>query len=259
MKKCRGYLKICILSIFTTVFLSACGSFNNDSEDDYYYDPSNPYSPSGSNSSKSAPIANFTYSGDDLAPAKITFKNTTTNATTYSWDFGDNKTSSSESPSHTFEMDGVYTVTLTAGNSYGVSESSKTINIKKPGAVEIKKMVLKKVPLTKPNGGGWDILDGPDIYIKLKTKLGASAIKTWTESDVTSSDIPLTYSLKNPYKITNFSTDYVFELWDEDLAADDFMSGFYFSANQFITSKYNDVFTLKTSDLEVEFHLIWSR
>ena len=156
-------------------------------------------------------------------------------------------------------MDGVYTVTLTAGNSYGVSKSSKTINIKKPGAVEIKKMVLKKVPLTKPNGGGWDILDGPDIYIKLKTKLGASAIKTWTESDVTSSDIPLTYSLKNPYKITNFSTDYVFELWDEDLAADDFMSGFYFSANQFITSKYNDVFTLKTSDLEVEFHLIWSR
>jgi Zn-dependent metalloprotease/uncharacterized membrane protein len=42
--------------------------------------------------------------------------NSSTNATTYSWDFGDNSTSTQATPSHTYSMPGTYTVTLVASN-----------------------------------------------------------------------------------------------------------------------------------------------
>ena len=50
------------------------------------------------------PVANFNYSyTDNVAPADVTFTNLSTDAEEYSWDFGDGNTSSSTSPTHTFE------------------------------------------------------------------------------------------------------------------------------------------------------------
>jgi len=48
------------------------------------------------------------------APAAITFNNTSSNADSYQWTFGDGATSVMEDPSHTYNNTGVYTVTLTA-------------------------------------------------------------------------------------------------------------------------------------------------
>lgn len=48
-----------------------------------------------------------------------TFTNATTNATSYSWDFGDGNHSTDANPTHTYSADGVYTVTLTATNECG--------------------------------------------------------------------------------------------------------------------------------------------
>ncbi|MEM6964472.1 MAG: PKD domain-containing protein [Bacteroidota bacterium] len=53
---------------------------------------------------------NYTLGANGL----VNFNNTSTNATTYSWDFGDNTSSASENPTHTYTQDGTYTVTLTA-------------------------------------------------------------------------------------------------------------------------------------------------
>ncbi len=44
----------------------------------------------------------------------VMFDNLTTNANSYSWDFGDGNTSTEVSPTHTFEEPGTYEVTLTA-------------------------------------------------------------------------------------------------------------------------------------------------
>lgn len=57
-----------------------------------------------------APIASFTSMKTGLV---VNFTNTSTNATSYLWDFGDSNTSTLTNPSHTY-LPGVYTVILTA-------------------------------------------------------------------------------------------------------------------------------------------------
>lgn len=63
------------------------------------------------------------------------FTNTTTDqsgalSTTYQWDFGDNKTSTNANPAHAYLQGGTYTVTLTATNAYGCTEThTQTITI----------------------------------------------------------------------------------------------------------------------------------
>lgn len=60
------------------------------------------------------PIATFTSTVDASDDKKLNFLNTSTNALTYSWDFGDGSALSTEkSPSHTFTTYGNHSVTLT--------------------------------------------------------------------------------------------------------------------------------------------------
>jgi len=67
----------------------------------------------------SMPAANFTY---EKTGFDVTFTNTSANATSYSWDFGDGMTSGDENPSHTYSSEGAYTVTLTAMDGMGGSD-----------------------------------------------------------------------------------------------------------------------------------------
>ncbi len=64
--------------------------------------------------------------------ATATFENTSTNANSYLWDFGDGNTSTEAHPQHTYTQDGTYTVTLTASNSCGTSTSVQTVVIVTP-------------------------------------------------------------------------------------------------------------------------------
>lgn len=57
------------------------------------------------------------------------FTNTSTNATSYSWDFGDGNLSSDMNPTHTYATDGTYSVTLTAINACGSVTTTETITI----------------------------------------------------------------------------------------------------------------------------------
>jgi hypothetical protein len=59
------------------------------------------------------PIALYTYEAENQM---LTFTNTSTNADSYSWDFGDGNTSIEENPIHVYLEGGDYTVTLTASN-----------------------------------------------------------------------------------------------------------------------------------------------
>ena len=80
------------------------------------------------------PIANFTAKPDATNPKKIIFTNTSLNALSYSWNFGDGSSASTDmAPTYTFAAAGTYTVMLTAiGITGDMDKSTKTAVIKIP-------------------------------------------------------------------------------------------------------------------------------
>ncbi|QEC67147.1 PKD domain-containing protein [Panacibacter ginsenosidivorans] len=58
-----------------------------------------------------------------LPPLTVQFNNTSVNATTYVWDFGDGTTSALDSPQHTYTVSGNYTVKLIAISAGGCSDT----------------------------------------------------------------------------------------------------------------------------------------
>lgn len=60
-------------------------------------------------------VARYTYIKENT-PGKITFINTSENADSYMWDFGDGTTATVKDPVKTFSLTGDYVVTLTAKN-----------------------------------------------------------------------------------------------------------------------------------------------
>ena len=61
------------------------------------------------------PTASFTVSSTSIEVGEsVSFTNTSADAANYEWDFGDGITSSSVSPTHTYNTAGTYTVSLTA-------------------------------------------------------------------------------------------------------------------------------------------------
>ncbi len=63
------------------------------------------------------------------APLKVDFTNTSNNALTYFWDFGDGTTSTTFSPTHTFVTAGTFTVTLSAANSNACFKTNDTMRL----------------------------------------------------------------------------------------------------------------------------------
>jgi len=83
------------------------------------------------------PVADFTWSGDTIAPAMISFQNLSQNADRYSWNFGDGSTIEAKNPIHIFQQGRSYNVTLLAQQSATNSAvlTTKTISISWPHPV----------------------------------------------------------------------------------------------------------------------------
>ena len=73
------------------------------------------------------PVAGFTYSADELT---VTFSST--DADTYSWDFGDGGTSTQENPSHTYSAAGTYSVELSVENDEGSDSETQSVIVESP-------------------------------------------------------------------------------------------------------------------------------
>jgi len=79
------------------------------------------------------PIATFQYEISGENWLEVTFMNFSSNATSYSWSFGDGNSSTEENPTHVYAEAGNYDVTLTASNAAGASANfTQTIEIKDP-------------------------------------------------------------------------------------------------------------------------------
>lgn len=65
----------------------------------------------------------------DINGLTVTFTNTSSLATSYSWDFGDGNTSTEENPTHTYAGAGIYTVVLAATNNAGSSTAQQELTV----------------------------------------------------------------------------------------------------------------------------------
>jgi gliding motility-associated-like protein len=65
-------------------------------------------------------VANFNVINNNC-DTEVSFSNSSANADTYFWDFGDGNASNQENPTHNYTTEGTYTVTLTASNNNGSS------------------------------------------------------------------------------------------------------------------------------------------
>jgi large repetitive protein len=75
----------------------------------------------GTVSAADTPTANFTSNvTNGTGPLSVQFTDTSTNSpTSWSWDFGDNETSTEQNPTHTYNNEGTYNVSLTVANEIG--------------------------------------------------------------------------------------------------------------------------------------------
>jgi S-formylglutathione hydrolase len=77
------------------------------------------------------PQASFTIDPANCSAGDtVFFNNTTVDASTYEWDFGDDAISAEENPFHIYRTGGYYTVTLTATNNKGSDDASEFVNVK---------------------------------------------------------------------------------------------------------------------------------
>ncbi len=135
-------------------------------------------------------------SGD--APLVVTFVNSSTNATNYLWDFGDGNTSVAINPVYTYNVPGIYDVTLQAGNgtitdtfslSHHVTAAKLLLAIFDPfpPSVNIGETVLFLNNSTGATSYEWDFGDGITTTIPSPTHT-YSALGVYTVTLTASND-----------------------------------------------------------------------
>ena len=210
------------------------------------------------------PTANFTFSGGGCtAPCTISFTNSSTNATSYSWDFGDGTTSTNANPSKTYASGGTYSVILTATNAAGTNQISKIVNIgAAPTKVRITKVTITNFPFVDGNGTAWDSFSGPDVFFNFVTQSNAVLFNgtSLRKMDVTPAMLPLVYNIPTPHEITDFNTSQFLDLWDYDTPdADDFIGfvGFLMSNYTSGSSPYPSTVSLTQNGITMTLDLTW--
>ncbi len=68
--------------------------------------------------------ADFSIDAKKSCDSTVSFSDQSTNATNYDWDFGDGASSSLQSPSHTYDQSGTYTVTLIVDDGQGNADTA---------------------------------------------------------------------------------------------------------------------------------------
>jgi len=146
------------------------------------------------------PTANFSFTGDNSpTPCEINFTNSSINANSYTWIFGDGLSSQEENPKHTYNTVGTFSVKLTAegkGGTHSISKSltvlepeptAATINFTVVGDQDFEQTIYPSVLLglsnllSKSNDDFFDIsLKNPKANSNLKIVVEASSLNSET-------------------------------------------------------------------------------
>jgi PKD repeat protein len=96
---------------------------------------------------------------------EVTVLNQSTNAASFTWDFGDGRTSNERSTVLSYPVSGTYTVTLTAIGDGQTSQSSKTVIVKDR---VLKSISIEAVQWDLVNSNGWPTSPTADIYLQIQ-------------------------------------------------------------------------------------------
>ncbi len=114
----------------------------------------------------------------------VSFINQSSNASSYSWDFGDGNTDNSFQPTHVYASPGTYTVTLTVNNGCGPNTISKDVTVGTVGILDEGSLNFNIYP--NPTNGLFTIkatnLTGDKFDISIIDSKGKEVIKKSTNS-----------------------------------------------------------------------------
>jgi PKD repeat protein len=103
------------------------------------------------------PVADFSGAPTSgYVPLTVAFTDVSTNSpTSWSWDFGDQTTSTEQNPTHTYDAVGSYTVSLTVSNSFGSDTKTVTnyitVNEMTMTAMHVADIVVSRLEVGGPN------------------------------------------------------------------------------------------------------------
>ena len=81
-------------------------------------------------------MASFTFSPETPTQGQqVKFRDTSSGASNWDWDFGDGSRASVRNPMHTYAVRGTYTVGLWVGNGINYSQAAKPLTITTSGGI----------------------------------------------------------------------------------------------------------------------------
>ena len=194
------------------------------------------------------PNANFTFKVEQ--PLKVVLTNTSSNATSYKWEFGDGQTSTVKNPTHRFDGIGVYRVKLTVKNATHTDVCEKNVTIEAPTICYFTGFKYNKIPYNNY----YYQLQLTDDYTLSKTTYAWSS---WHL--ISSANISEPYTFTNPVKI-DISKKYVARVYASSSKKTGQASGkgdYYTTITSATLNKYPETITWSGTNIGMEFYFQW--
>lgn len=194
------------------------------------------------------------------APAPISFINLSSHASSYTWQFGDNQTSTDKNPVHWYDFAGNYTVTLISecGNQEEVSFVNVEI-LPPPTRFVVKEIQLLFIPEKYYNDP--DDADGTvglDIFFQAFMS-GNQVLNGSTINGILGPDLPVGWNTNDPINIGSFSQSFQLRFFDDDFnGLPQSIANMNISLQQLQDANYPTVWVQQDiDDLEVKLVLEW--
>jgi uncharacterized repeat protein (TIGR01451 family) len=131
-------------------------------------------------------VANFTFTPPNgVDPLLVTFTNTSTGTiSSYNWTFGDGGTSNLASPTYTYNLPGVYTITLQVTGPGGSNSTTQTITVQAGADIDVS---ISASPLTPAEGSNVTYTvtasnNGPNSATNLRLSIPVPAAMIFTQA-----------------------------------------------------------------------------
>lgn len=211
-----------------------------------------------------SPLASFNYTPENpRAGVAVDF---TANASDpdgeiseYSWDFNSDgsQDASGPNPTHTFDEQGSFSVTLTVTDDRdGKDSATQTVSVEQQFTrVEITEVTVQDMPFTTDSGEGWDVSSGPDVYYAaLNSSDEQLAVSSYFQN-VGPEDLPLSFGNES-FIIEDLMEEHRVFLVDSDTSNDDTIGGIAFTVDGLV-GEYPETTTLEAGGIELDLALSW--